>query len=383
MSESRILVVGAGVMGLWSALLLREMGHDVLLVDAWEPGHSRATSSDENRVIRCGYGGSRLYAEWARRSRAVWVRRQEEWGVTLFRRCGVLWMVAGEAPYARRCLTDLEALPEPHERLEPKVFTRRYPQVEPRGIAWALLEPEAGALMARRACAALWTAFMKAGGRFELARIGAPAAEQAGGRLRELRSAGGSVFRAERFLFACGPWLPALFPALLGKRIQVTHKEVFYFGTPPGDDRFSGERMPIWMELGRKCYGIPSLEGKGFKVHPDLQGRRVDPTRLERRTSPRFLRMARTCLRRRFPGLAGAPVLETRVCQYETTADDHMIFDRHPSLTNVWIVGGGSGHCFKHGPAIGEMVAGVLADGHSHTIPPAFRLAHHPHGRNF
>ena len=141
--------------------------------------------------------------------------------------------------------------------------------------------------------------------------------------------------------------------------------------------------MPVWMELGKSCYGVPSLEGKGFKLHPDLQGRRVDPTRLERRTSARFLNMARACLRRRFPSLRAAPVIETRVCQYESTDDDHMIFDQHPDLADVWIAGGGSGHCFKHGPVIGEMVAEVLADGHSERIPAPFRLTHAPRGRNF
>jgi sarcosine oxidase len=64
--------------------------------------------------------------------------------------------------------------------------------------------------------------------------------------------------------------------------------------------------------------------------------------------------------------LKDAPVLETRVCQYENTPDHHLIIDRHPVKQNVWLLGGGSGHGFKHGPAVGEMVARlVLEDGES------------------
>jgi len=385
-TESRFIVIGAGIMGLWSALLLREMGHDVLLLDAWEPGHSRSTSADENRVIRCGYGGSRFYADWAKRSQTIWLRRQAEWGVPLLHRCGVLWMVAGEEAYARRCLSDLQAISVPHARLGRRELAARFPQVDMRGIRWGLLEPEAGALSARRACLALFSAFVQAGGRFRIAQVEPPkvgTGSTRDGRLRKVRTAAGETFQAERFLFACGPWLPGIFPELLARRIRVTHKEVYYFGTPPGDDRFTGSRMPVWMELGESCYGVPSLEGRGFKVHPDLPGRRVNPTLLERRTSPRFLRMARECLARRFPDLEEAPVIETRVCQYECTEDDQMIFDAHPGYSDVWLVGGGSGHCFKHGPVIGEMAAAVLADGQSGRIPAPLRLDHIPRGRNF
>ncbi len=65
----------------------------------------------------------------------------------------------------------------------------------------------------------------------------------------------------------------------------------------------------------------------------------------------------------RFRGVRGAPLLEARVCQYENSPDEHFIFDRHPAAANVWLVGGGSGNGFKHGPAVGELVAGLVLDG--------------------
>jgi glycine/D-amino acid oxidase-like deaminating enzyme len=387
-SGAEIVVVGAGVMGLFTALTLRLRGHDVLLVDAWGPGHPRATSSDESRVIRCGYGGSDFYSKWARRSIGIWREWQGRWKEKIFFDCGVLWFNVGEEAYARASVADLVRNDVAVEILEGPALGRRFPQIHPRGVRWSFLEPESGTILARRACQLIARSFESAGGRIRVARVVPGTAGQ--GRLRSVLSAAGEgaleSFTAKKFVFACGPWLPAMFPDLLGKRIRVTRKEIFYFGTPAGDERFEAGRCPVWLELGTKCYGIPSIDGRGFKVGPDLPGRVVDPTTQDRRTSPRLLQVARACLRRRFPAMAGAPVVETRVCQYESTRDEQMIFDRHPAYDNAWIVGGGSGHCFKHGPVIGEMVADVVSSARTSAIeavPSALRLAHLPSGSNF
>jgi glycine/D-amino acid oxidase-like deaminating enzyme len=85
------------------------------------------------------------------------------------------------------------------------------------------------------------------------------------------------------------------------------------------------------------------------------------------------LAAARRYLANRFPGMKDAPLVETRVCPYENTTDHNFIVDRHPANSKVWIVGGGSGHGFKHGPALGELVAKlVLKD---ETADPLYRLA--------
>jgi glycine/D-amino acid oxidase-like deaminating enzyme len=79
-------------------------------------------------------------------------------------------------------------------------------------------------------------------------------------------------------------------------------------------------------------------------------------------------------LARRFPALAGAPLVESRVCQYENSANGDLLIDRHPTLQNVWLVGAGSGHGFKHGPEVGRMAAElVLAE--SAAREPRFSLA--------
>jgi glycine/D-amino acid oxidase-like deaminating enzyme len=189
------------------------------------------------------------------------------------------------------------------------------------------------------------------------------------GRLERLRLADGSELAADRFVFACGPWLGGLFPEAVGRRIRPTRQEVFFFGPPAGDARFAETGCPVWVDFGERIfYGVPGNEHRGFKVADDTHGEEVDPTGLERRPTREALERARALLRERFPAMAGAPLLEARVCQYENTADGHYLIDRHPVAGNLWLVGGGSGHGFKLGPALGERVAGwVLGD----EEPPA------------
>jgi glycine/D-amino acid oxidase-like deaminating enzyme len=75
----------------------------------------------------------------------------------------------------------------------------------------------------------------------------------------------------------------------------------------------------------------------------------------------------------RFPALRAAPLAESRVCQYENTSNGDFLIDRHPEWEDMWLVGGGSGHGFKHGPAVGEYVtARILGGGEAE---PRFSLA--------
>jgi glycine/D-amino acid oxidase-like deaminating enzyme len=198
------------------------------------------------------------------------------------------------------------------------------------------------------------------------------ATPSARGKLSSLTTTGGAV-RAGTFVFACGPWLPKLFPALLGDRIFSTRQEVYFFGVPAGDTRFAPPAMPTWISLGDEFYGMPDLEARGFKAALDRHGPAFDPDTGSRVTTAEGLAAARDFLAQRFPALKDAPVAETRVCQYENTSNGDFLIDRHPEFENVWLVGGGSGHGFKHGPAVGEYVAARITEGGA--LEPRFTLA--------
>jgi glycine/D-amino acid oxidase-like deaminating enzyme len=201
-------------------------------------------------------------------------------------------------------------------------------------------------------------AFQRSGGTYAVAGVWPGRAEA--DRLLDVVDRDGRRWRAETFVFAAGPWLPRLFPDVLGDVIRVTKQDVLYFGPAAGDKRFDASAMPAWADYDAAYWGISAIEKRGFKVGPDRLGGIFDPSNGERIVDPESVRLARAYLRRRFPALGDAPVIETRVCQYESTLDAHFLIDRHPEWQNVWLVGGGSGHGFKHGPRIGEYLVARL-----------------------
>lgn len=373
-----MVVLGAGVMGAWTAHWLRRGSFEVTLVDQYVPASSLASSGDETRVSRSAHGADELYPHWQRGSLAQWRLLEEEAHAHLVVETGVLWFAHRDDGFEGESMATLARAGIAAERLRSAELGRRWPQLSVEGVSWALHEPQAGVLMARRGLLALAELFARDGGRLERARVlPLDQTDGAGGRLRRLRTSDGREFGADVFVLAAGPWLAALLPGLLDGLLEITRQELVYFATPPGDDRFDAGRMPSWADYDAAYYGLPSIEGRGFKVAPDWPGPVVDPDRLERRLSDERVEAARHLLRKRFPAMAHQPVSEGRVCQYESTPDTHFIIDRHPEWENVWVVGGGSGHGFKHGPVIGEYVAALVTG----DAPAVERLA--PRDRRF
>jgi sarcosine oxidase len=122
-------------------------------------------------------------------------------------------------------------------------------------------------------------------------------------------------------------------------------------------------------------YSLPDIEGRGFKLAFDRHGPAFDPDSGARVVGPESVAQLRAFLQRHIPELADAPVVETRVCQYENTSNGDFLIDRHPEMENVWLVGGGSGHGFKHGPAVGVYVTGLLINSPRTAAEPRFSLA--------
>jgi glycine/D-amino acid oxidase-like deaminating enzyme len=360
----RVAVVGAGAFGGWSALYLLRRGAHVTLLDAWGPGNSRASSGGESRIIRGTYGPNGIYTRMVARALELWRENQTRWNLKLYHPTGVLWMAGSDDRYEKAALPHLREAGLAFEEWTAAEAARRYPQINFEGVKWAIFEKDAGYLAARRACQAVVEGFLAEGGEYRELAVESAAIE--GGEMRSLRLSDGSTLRADVYVFACGPWLGKLFPEILGGLIQPTRQEVFYFGPPPGDARFSEGGLPVWIDNGvRLFYGIPGNEWRGFKLADDTRGPAFDPTSGERTATREALESARKYLAFRFPALKNAPLSESRVCQYEQTPDGQFILNRHPQAGNVWLVGGGSGHGFKHGPAMGEMVSEIVVNGKS------------------
>ena len=379
-----VAVVGAGVFGAWTAHLLRRAGAEVILLDAYGPGNSRASSGGESRMIRMGYGADEIYTRMAQRSLSLW---QELFGLIgsptapLFHPTGVLWLARENDPYCSATLKTLERCNVTYEQLGQSELARRYPQLELGSVTSGILEPQSGVLMARRALQAVVAEARARGVTYLEEAAVTPYDGDIGGhsdakKLEVLQTVSGRKIAAKQFVFACGPWLPKLFPSLLEKLIQVTRQEVFFFGVPAKDapiDRFGPENLPAWIDFTDLVYGIPNLDNRGFKVAIDAHGSEFDPDTGDRLASSDGLAAVRSYLAQRMPALADAPVTETRVCQYENTSNGDFLIDRHPECENLWLVGGGSGHGFKHGPAVGEHVTALIA-GHR-EVEPRFSLA--------
>jgi monomeric sarcosine oxidase len=364
------VVIGAGSFGAWTAHELLRAGHTVLLLDAYGPAHSRASSGGESRVIRMGYGRDELYTRWSMRSLQRWKALADQVGKPIFVETGMLWLVGAGDTIVRETQQTLARVGIEQRRYSPAEIADRFPQIYTGDLEWGLWEPGSGVLMARQSIQALVADGIRQGLDYRTASIASPAAT---GRIDRIVTNSGEPISAGAFVFACGAWLPKVFPALLGQRIFPTRQEIFFVAPPPGDTSFGAASMPVWLHQPDLFYGIPDLENRGFKISLDRHGPPIDPESADRAPSVEGLAIVREYLARRFPKLKDAPLAESRVCQYENTSNGDFVIDRHPEIDNAVIVGGGSGHGFKHGPAVGDYVARLLTT--TLTPEPRFALA--------
>ena len=381
-----VAVVGAGVFGAWTAHRLQQSGKHVGLIDAYGPGNSRSSSGDESRIMRMGYGADEIYTRSAWRSLQLWKALFERTGESLFHQTGVLWLEHEGDPYPTKSFQTLSKLGIAVEKVALAETTTRFPGLSTEGLCGAYFEPGSGVLFARRAVQTVVREAIKSGVEYFHDAVGGAGvppvnkAEQpvhaqdarATSALEWLVTTNGERISAGSYVFACGPWLPKLFPDLLRNRIHPTRQEVFYFGTPAGT-RFRPPALPTWIDFKEQAYGLPDVEGRGVKVAIDRHGEPFDPDTGDRVASAEGLAEVRRYLARRIPELKEAPVSESRVCQYENTSNGDFLIDRHPEFENVWLVGGGSGHGFKHGPFVGEYVTACI-EGRTEGTEPRFSL---------
>jgi len=366
------VVVGAGVFGAWTAHHLRSRGFTVALLDGYGAANSRASSGGETRIIRMGYGADELYTRWAARAMPQWRQLETRTKHTLFQKTGVLWLSGDDDPYTAQILKLLPREGINCDELSAADLQKRYPQLSLERVQRGILEPDSGVLMARQAVQALVNESVAAGvEHFRSCVLPYSGASK----LEAIETTAGETFFAGSFIFACGSWLPKLFPELLRDRIRSTRQEVFFLGVPPGVDIFSIPKMPAWLHNNHpdRPYVLPDISNRGVKIAFDRHGPDFDPDGGVRTVTPEAISALREYLKPNVPLLKDAPIVETRVCQYENTWNGDFLIDRHPTLEKVWLVAGGSGHGFKHGPVVGEYVCDVLLG--NPTGEPRFSLA--------
>ncbi|NOC81884.1 FAD-dependent oxidoreductase [Ruegeria sp. HKCCD6428] len=351
MSKSSVIVVGGGIVGVMTALTLQRRGEAVTLIDRWEPGHSRASSTDYNRVIRAISGRDEFYTRWARESRLRWLELQTESGQNLMYECGALILAtAGHCDWEDATAQTFDRVGVPYYKFGRSDIESRFPQFKVTDIEYALFEPEAGMLMAHRCVLTGLDLFRKAGGKVQRGRVTTDGSERP--------MLDGKPLEADLIIIATGPWMADMFPRTIKPISTVVGVNVLYTSTPDGSEDFDMSRMPCWIDHGQRSFGLPSSEGSGVKaavVIPD----KIDLDNDERLIRQETLGRTRSYIRHRLPGLEGQRVVDSKFNQIILTPDTHFIVDWHPEHENVLFAGGCSGHLFKHAPVFAEFAAGV------------------------
>jgi sarcosine oxidase len=307
----------------------------------------RAASGGESRLIRCAHGPARWYTRSARRALDLWRELEQESGARLFVPAGVAWLARCEDGWEAESARVLDEEAIPTQRLSPAEAARLFPSFNGEGLAFVLFEPESGVLRARDATRVLVEQAVARG-----ARLASVPGRPSGAAVE----ADGQLLEADRVVWACGAWLARLFPELV--ELRVTKQDVYFFGAPAA---WQTPSVPGWVDYDGAVYGVSDLDGRGFKASPDDDGPEFDPDSDDRVPSAEGERAAREYLGFRFPALAGAPLVGSRTCPYSLTADTNFVIAPHPEHPNVWLLGGGSGHGFKHGPALAEYVERLLS----------------------
>jgi glycine/D-amino acid oxidase-like deaminating enzyme len=329
----KAVVVGAGVFGASTARALAQRGWQVTLVEQYTPGTVLSASGGDTRLLRASHGSVDWYATLAMRAREQWLELQERTGTRIFEPIGLAWFARRSDGFETQSRESLVRLGIRHEWLSPGDAGSLFPSLNVEDLAGVLFEPDAGVLHARRATQLL-----------------VEDAERLGVQLETRRMSLDDPPQADVVIWACGAWLPRLFPREV--ELTLSRRDVFFFA---GDGTWRG--APGFCEYDGPFYGHGEIAGLGVKVAPDTPGGPLDPDTIDRVPLAERAEEARVYAAHRFPSLADAPIVGARVCQYVLTRDTHFLVARHPEQRSWWIVGGGSGHGFKHGPALGDYVA--------------------------
>ncbi len=374
--NGKIVVVGAGAFGGWTALHLLRKGYSVTLLDQFGPGNNQSSSGGETRIIRAFYGSQQIYFDLALRAIQLWKENEPLMGQKILHQNGLLVFVTNSKDESIEAAIPMyKKAGLLLEKLTAVDAAKRWPQVNTSDLDHVMFDPVAGYLLARKGCNAVRDLFVKEGGKFIQQQVKEYAVKS--GKCNSVTLYDSTILEADEFVFACGPWLVRLFPEITA-RIKITRQPVFYFASPPGESDLMENKLPVWFNMDTKgivnLYGIPGNEYRGFKAAPELTDVITDKfDTYHRYWKPEELKFTQDIVAGRFPKMAGRPLIEERVCQYTETPDSDFIFDRHPQVGNLWILGGGSGHGYKMGASLGELAAAIIA--REKNIHPTFSLS--------
>jgi len=358
-----ILIVGAGIFGMSAALELRQRGYSVAVADPGPIPHPLAASTDISKVVRIEYGDMPLFIPLAEQARQRWLEWNDWFGEEIYHETGVAFLTKGDMQpnsFEASTYAFLQKMGYEVERMSADTIRERFPAWNADLITDGIFNPRGGWVESGRVVSLLAEHASQQG----VTMHPGAAMDQlsvAGGVANGIVTTTGEVINAEHVVIAAGSWTPYLVPDL-SNDLKTTGQPVFHLRV---DDPslFEPPYFPVWgadiMDTG--WYGFPYHPGEGVikianhlipdeETHPDG----------ERLITDDHISAMRMFVRTTFPALADAEIVYTRLCMYCTTPDEYLLIDHHPGYSGMSIATGGSGHSFKFGSVLGEIIADMV-----------------------
>ncbi len=368
-----VIVVGGGVMGSGAAWRLAQAGQRVRLFEQFPLGHALGSSHGPSRMIRLAYEEPE-YVVLGQEAFRLWRELEAESGTSLLLMTGGLDVGAPDAEVLGGISSTYEKLGLPYERLEFDELQRRYPQFSFAEGTIALAQADYGILAAGR-CVMTLAAQARAAGA-ELREEEPVLAIEPDGDGVQVRTPQGD-YHADRVILTAGSWLgPLLAPLGLQPPLTILQEQLAFFRVRD-PEAHRPDRLPLMIHRGSGTTSLgsvfPAFEHEGVKVMVDRIGPAVDPANPDRSIDPVLLDRVREYATGVLPGVTGE-ILETTSCRYTMTPDEDFIIDRHPEYPQIVIASPCSGHGFKFGPIVGQMVADLAINGETDYPTARFRL---------
>ena len=375
MQSCDVLVVGAGIYGITTALELKARGYHVAALDPGPLPHPLAASTDISKVVRMEYGADETYMEMVEQAYQGWRQWNEEPGETLFHNVGVLMvsrtpMSPGGYEYESYQL--LRKRGHAPERLVGDAISRRFPAWKPGAYVDGFFHAKGGYAESGRVVAALVRLAQDKGVTLYPDQAVSALIEE-GTRVTGVRTRAGSAFQADHVVVAAGAWTAHLVPDL-APVFKVTGHPVFHL-KPANPALFTAPDFVVFTA------DIARTGWYGFPYHPREQvvklahhgaGQVLDPEQDERVVTDSDKGRLRAFLHDTFPALSDTPLVYTRCCLYVDTPDGDFWIDRHPHRAGLTVASGDNGHGFKFAPILGSLIADAV-EGRPNPWLPKFR----------
>jgi len=371
---AKVIVVGAGINGVTTAIELRKRGQEVVLVDPGPLPHPLAASTDISKAVRAAYGADEEYTELAERSIERWRKWNQQFGTRLYHEVGVMFVRRQEmkpGDFEHESFKTLEKRGHKVERMNAPQLWKRFPAWNPELYRDGVLEIEAGYAESGRAVAMLIQRAKSAGVKLCEGATFSQLNER-DNRVSGIALNDGQQIAGDFVVMAVGAWTPYVLP-FTKKFFHATGQPVFHL-KPSKPELFAPERFPVFGAdiTTTGYYGFPINRDGVLKIANHGTGREMSPDSPERVVTSHDEKNLREFLASTFPSLTDAPIVYARVCMYCDTHDGHFWIARDPERQGLVVAAGDSGHGFKFAPVLGEIVADAV-EGKDNPLLDKFR----------